>query len=193
MRGTAEYDVTDFEDRTKSDPKAFVRFHLRPVKNEHLSAEAGRPIYEDKEYVEIMVPGNETNRPILKVTDIERQRFSQQYRRWKETGEDSHTTGTPLTEVPWLTRSQVEELNYARIRTLDQLAAVDDIVCQKMMGLTELRRKARDHLERAEAAAPFTAMQEQLDALKEENAANAMVIAEQAEIIKGLQKKASKE
>jgi len=187
MRGTAEFDMEDFEDPRKSDPKAFVRFHLLPKKNEIKSAEAGRPIFEDVEYVEIIVPGNETNRPVLKVTDIERQRFSQQYRRWKESGVSDYNEGTPLTEVPWLTRSQVEELAFARIKTLEQLAAVSDTVCQRMMGLTELRRKALDAMARAEAAAPFTQIQAQLDALAAQNAALQGVVDEQAAKIKELE------
>lgn len=187
MRETAEYDVSDFEDPRKSDNKAFVRFHLRPVKNDAKSAEAGRPIYEDREYVEIMVPGNDNNRPVLRVTEIERQRFAQQYRRWKETGEETYLTGTHLTEVPWLTRSQVEELAYMRIRTLEHLAAVDDVACQRMMGLLELRKKAIESLKRSEAEAPFTKLQEQLDALAADNASMKLVIKEQAERIKTLE------
>jgi len=186
-RETADYDAGDFEDHRKSDPKAFVRFHLLPKQNEAKSAEAGRPIFEDVEYVEIIVPGNETNRPVLKVTVIERQRFAQQYRRWKESGVSDYNEGTPLTEVPWITRSQVEELAFARIKTLEQLAGVSDTVCQRMMGLTELRRKALDTMARAEAEAPFSKIQAQLDALVAANAALQGVVDEQATKIKELE------
>jgi hypothetical protein len=190
MRGTAEYDHTDFEDRNKSDPKAFVRFFLLPKKNEALSAEAGRPIFEDKEYVEIIVPGNETNRPVLVVTSMERRRFASQYRQWKESGKDDFTVGTHLTEVPWLTRSQCEELAFARIRTLEQLAAVSDNDCGRMMGLYDLKKKAIAHMEAAEAAAPVEHLQAQLDAQTAENVALRQAVEEQAAQIKQLMKKA---
>ena len=189
MRETADFDVADFEDRTRSDPKAFVRFMLLPKQNAAKSAEAGRPIFEDIEYVEIITPGNDTNRPVLKVTNIERRRFATQYRQWKEAGRADFTTGTVLTEVPWLTRSQVEELAHSRIRTLEQLASVSDDVCGRIMGLYELKRKAVDHMKAAESAAPLEALRAQVEEQAAENAALRQAVEEQAAQIKRLSKK----
>lgn len=187
MRETADFDLEDFENPRRSDAKAFARFHLLPIVDEAKSAEAGRPIYNDVEFVEIIVPGNQTNRPVLKVTSIERQRFARQYKAWKESGSSEYLEGTPLTEVPWITRSQVEELAYSRVRTLEQLASVDDLACQRMMGLLDLRRKAQAALTRAEASAPFTKLQEQLDKLAAENASLKLSVEAQAEKIKSLE------
>ena len=47
---TADFDVADFEDRTRGDKNTLVRFFIRPVLNEAKSAKEGRPNYEDKEY-----------------------------------------------------------------------------------------------------------------------------------------------
>jgi hypothetical protein len=186
MRETADFDTQDFADRNRSDPKAFVRFFLLPKKNEQLSAEAGRPIFEDTEYVEIIVPGNDTNRPVLKVTEMEKRRFSSQYQKWKTSGQADFTVGTHLTEVPWITRSQVEELAFSRIRTLEQLAAVSDDVCGRMMGLYELKRKAIAHLEASVASAPLEQLQAQLDAQAAENVALRQAVEEQAALIEEL-------
>lgn len=190
MREAYEFDAADFDDPSKSDPKAFVRFFIKPVKNDARSLEEGRPIFDDKEYCEVIVPGNQTNRPIKLVNDIVKQRYAQQYRRWKETGEGENLTGTVLTEVPWLTRSQVEELTYYRIRTLEQLAGVDDNTCGKIMGLYELRRKAKAHVEAAEKAAPIEALQAQIDERDAQIAALQNSVAEQGKMIKALQKQA---
>jgi len=162
MRGTAEYDVADFEDRTRGDKNTLVRFFIRPVLNEAKSAKEGRPIYEDKEYCEIHVPGNQTNVPIKPVNSIIKQRFGTQYARWKETGEADFVEGTVLSEVPWLSRSQVEELAYLKIRTLEQLAGVGDEVCSRTMGLTELKRRAKLFLDASKDGAVITQLEKSL-------------------------------
>lgn len=169
MSETADFDVDDFTNRTKSDPKAFVRFFIRPVKNEAKSTEAGRPIYDDKEYCEIMVPGNQTNRPIMPVREHEKARFAVQYARWKASGQGDFVEGTPLSEVTWISRSQVEEFAFMRLRTLEQLAAVGDDVCTRVPGLFDLKRKAQAHIVKASEAAPIEKLQAQIDTLVADN------------------------
>jgi hypothetical protein len=180
----ADFDVQDFENRTKSDPKAFVRFFIMPVKDEKASIEAGRPIFKEEEMCEILVPGSQSNRPVKRVNSIVKQRFSQQYASWKATGNsEEYLSGTHLAEVPWITRSQVEELAYFRIRTLEQLASVNDNACSRMTGLFNLRAKAKEYLARAEADAPFEKLQAQIDELKAQIQVKDQTIAELAERI----------
>ena len=186
MRPEYEFDVKEFEDPNSSDKSANVRFFIQPVLNEAKSAEAGRPIFEDKEYCEIVVPGNKTNRPIKPVNDIVKRRFAYQYRQWKLTGEAEPVSGTILAEVPWLTRSQVEELSYYHIRTLEQLANVGDDICGKIMGLYDLKRRAGDHLKRAEEAAPVEHLRAELASRDEKINALEVALKDQAEIIKKL-------
>ena len=162
MEGIGELDVEDFEDRTKGDKKAFVRFFLQPVKDEAASVKEGRPIYTDKEYCEIIVPGNKTNIPIKPVNSIIKQRYALQYAQWKQNNTEEYMEGTHLTEVPWLNRSQVEELAYLRIRTLEQLAETNDDVCGRVPGLLDLKRKANLVLERAKDDSVLIKLQEEL-------------------------------
>ena len=128
---TADFDVEHFEHRNAGDKQVYVRFYIKPVEDAAATAEQGRPIYKDREYVEIRSPGNATNVVVRPVTDMDRQRFAGAYGLFKK-GETEQVIGTPLTETPWLTRSQVEELAYLRIRTLEQLAGVGDDVCTRM-------------------------------------------------------------
>lgn len=160
---TADFDMADFEDRAKGDRNALVRFFIRPVLDETESAKEGRPIYRDKEYVEIHVPGNQTNIPVKPVDQIIKRRFATQYQKWKASGESSMevVSGTHLTEVPWLNRSQVEELAYFHIRTLEQLAEVSDSVCGKVMGLYELKRRAKLVLDASKDASVITKLEEE--------------------------------
>lgn len=185
--GTAEFDVGDFASREAADKNVYVKFYIRPKENEAKSAEEGRPIFEDKEYVEIRTPGNTTNVVQRPVTDMDRKRFPAAYRAFKE-GNAEQITGTPLVEAPWITRSQVEELSYVHIRTVEQLANVSDDVCTRMPGLFKLKQRAQAMSEQAEKQAPFIRLQEENAELRNTLETVQRQLQEQAEIIATLKK-----
>lgn len=183
--GTADFDVNDFSSREAGDKSVFVKFYMRPKENEAKSAEEGRPIYEDKEYVEIRTPGNATNVVQRPVTDMDRKRFAHAYRAFKE-GETEQVIGTPLVEAPWITRSQVEELAYLRIRTIEHLANVGDDVCTRIPGLFKLKQRAQAMAVKAEQQAPFIQLQKERDEMQAELDALKETVAEQSKIIKSM-------
>ena len=185
MHGQADFDVEDFEHRNAGDKSVYVKFYVRPFLDEAESAKKGRPIYKDRDYVEIRTPGNQTNIVQRPVTDMDKQRFRASYAAFKA-GDTEQVIGTPLAETPWITRSQVEELAYLRIRTLEQLANVGDDVCTRIPGLFKLKQRAQAAIERAEKTAPFIAMQAENEAMRNRLEAMETTIAEQAAIIKRL-------
>lgn len=170
MRESLEYDVQDFEDQNAMSEKGvYAKFYYVPTKNEAASAAEGRAIFEDKEFVEIIAAGNSTNiirRPARK---MDTDRFRRQYAMFKE-GDSEQMIGTPLTEIPWITRSQVEELAYKKIRSLEDLASLSDGAINAP-GMYDLKRKASAWLEKSKESAPFTAMQAELEAMRAEIAA----------------------
>jgi hypothetical protein len=168
MIGTAEYDVKDFED-PNCNKGVYARFFMYPKEDQAASAEAGRPIFKEIEAIEIVAAGNSNNIVRRPASDLDKQRFHAQYALFKS-GDAHQLVGTPLTEVPWITRSQVEELLYRKIRTLEDLAGMSDAACN-VPGMYDLKRKATAWLEKAEEAAPFTAMQAEMSALRAELAA----------------------
>jgi hypothetical protein len=168
MREAVDYDVKDFED-PNARKGVYARFYLVPKKNEALSAEKGMAVFEDKEYIELIAAGNSTNIIRRPVYEADKRMYRQEYALFKE-GDAEQIVGTRLTEVPWITRSQVEELMYRKIRTLEGLADVADHDCN-VPGMLDLRRKAQAWLEKAKEAAPFTAMQAEMDAMRKELAA----------------------
>jgi len=182
---TADFDVDDFKSREAADKSVYVKFYVRPVLDQEASDKEGRPIYVDKEYVEIRTPGNQTNIIQRPVTDMDRKRFAPAYREFRS-GEVEQIIGTPLAEAPWITRSQVEELSYLRIKTLEQLSAVGDDVCTRIPGLFKLKQRAQNMVEKAEKDAPFIQMQAEYDQLKDKLAAMENTIAEQAGIIRSM-------
>lgn len=160
-----EDDVNDFENRYAGDKGVHARFYMHPEQNEEKSAAAGRPIFEETEFVEIIAAGNQTSIIRRPARQMDKQRFQRQYEAFKA-GHGDSDYGTILSEVPWITRSQVEELSYLRIRTLEQLANVSDSECGKHVGLYELKSKAQKALAAAEGAAPMTELAKENEELK---------------------------
>ena len=182
----ADFDVSDFNSREAGDKSVYVKFYIRPVINDTESDAAGRPIYHDKEYIEIRTPGNTTNVIQRPVTDMDKKRFQAAYREFKAGAEEQTGGGTPLTEAPWITRSQVEELSYLRIRTLEQLSQVGDDVCTRIPGLHKLKERAKAMVAHAEKQAPFLVIQRDNEEMRNRMEAMEKTIAEQAELIKSL-------
>lgn len=145
------------------DKRLLVRFDVRAVKNEYLSNKEGRPIFEDAEYIQIIVPGS---RDVLTapLDETYKRRFKDRYDRWKaDVGKTQHIVGTPLAEVSWMTRSQVAELAVQNVYTVENLADMSDIDALKFMGSHELRKRAKAFLEAAAGEAPLTRLQQELE------------------------------
>ncbi len=152
--------------RNVGDETLLVRFYTHPKQSKAKSTEAGRPIFEEKEYIEIIQPGNKdsiVNRPVSQM-DIER--FPEHYRKWKaREGEHEAVEGTLLAHWPAVTRSQVEELRYLNIHTVEQLAAISDANAQNVMGINLLKTRAKEYLE----ASQNQAYADEMRVLREQN------------------------
>ncbi|WP_395443572.1 hypothetical protein [Caulobacter sp. UC70_42] len=115
----------DFDAAADKGDNARPRFYSKPVKNNFRSESEGRPVFEDKEFVEILVPGDRKTVVDTLVKDEHKRRWPREYAAFKA-GQEVPVEGTPLEEWPQITRSQVEELKFAHIRTVEQLASLPD-------------------------------------------------------------------
>lgn len=165
-----EDNVEDFQSREKADNRTYVRFYMDAVQDQEASTKEGRPIYKDMEFVEIIVPGDSKDVVVHRVSDLDRRRFARQYELFKQ-GQADQLIGTPLKEVTWIPRSQVEELRFFKILTVEQLAQVNDNACTRIPGLYDLRRRAIAFVDAAAAAAPMLALEEANKKLENEVAA----------------------
>lgn len=180
-----EIDAEVFQNgRFAADRGVHARFYLKPMVDKAASAEAGRTIHKEVEFVEILAAGNPNNIVHRRATNEDRNRFREQYTLFRE-GSEEQLTGTHLTEVAWLTRSQIEELAYLRIRSLEQLASVSDEVCGRNVGLYELKKKAAAVLAAATSEAPL----HQLRAENEKLLKQVEELTEQLKILLADQKK----
>lgn len=165
MLGEADYGTTQMAFRdgrtSEQDAKLIVNFEMRPHLDKKRSSEEGRPIFTPKEYVTIIVPGDKNNVVCRPVWEKDKQRFPRQYQAFLNNHEQN-VVGTPLEQVPWITREQVEELKFFHVRTLENLADMPDSNAQRFMGINKLRQRARDHIAAAKEAAPIAMLQEEL-------------------------------
>lgn len=176
MSATAEFDVNDFKEGIQQDDKALVRFYMKPVKGP-VNPMTGQSEWSEKEYYETVVPGSRDtiNQP---VTNITKQKYPMQYAKWKANASTEGVVGTFISEVTWISRAQAEELAYFGVKTLEQLAAAPDTLCQKQIGMYDLRRKAISFIEQREKDAPILAIHARFDALKAETEVKDQTIAD---------------
>lgn len=184
---------------TRGDEALIVRFFLHPVRvlwerdekgkpkvdeYQQRIKLAGRPIYEDRVYVSIRQAGDRFQENFRPATEADKRRFRTQYEAFEQ-GRSSQMIGTPLREWPLVPRSQVEELAFFNIHTVEQLAAVSDGNITQVGPISALKARAIDWLERAKDSARddqlraeiekrdqlLSSQQAQLDAMREQMAA----------------------
>lgn len=163
MTPTYEIDVTQFEQSREyeQDAKLFVVFYRGAVLDELASQEAGRPVHKDVDFVKIVVPGQRDN--VVAIADASYQaRFPKQWAQYQSNAEQLGS-GTPLTEVTWLTPAQIMDLKAMNVRTVEQLAAIPDSQSHAFMGFYGLKQRAAAYLEAAAGNAPLTRLQAELE------------------------------
>jgi len=169
MLNEALHGTTDMamnSQRSHGDETLLVKFFLHPKQNQIKTKEAGRPIFEDIPYIQIMQPGNKDSVKVAPATARDKQRFPEHYRKFVAREDQEALEGTPLREWAGVTASQCKEFEFLNILTVEQLAAVSDSNGQGIMGLGFLKEKAAKFIENAKLGATAEALAE----MKAENA-----------------------
>lgn len=156
-----------------------VEFFSEAVHNVRKSAEEGRPVYEDIEMVRIRVAGDKLTTYVARANDPSSVREAETGRAlpYKELhigpyeafqrGQTYVGSGTPLTEVPFLTKAKVRELQLANVHTAEAFAALDGTNLTKLgMGARELRDQVRTWVEKISKNADVTKLAGENEALK---------------------------
>lgn len=187
--GEATIEMMDVihQKQAEADKSLFVQFNYEPHLNQSKTNLEGRPIYEEREYILIMVPGDKDSIIHTLLTDMYRARFADRYQKWKSKVGNDVSEGTPLKMVPWLNSAQVRELEYFNCYTLEQLAAMADTHVQKFMGMMGLRQRARDAVAAAKDQAPLATIRAEIEQKDSQLAAALKAIQEQADRIKLLE------
>ena len=147
------FDINRLTNRNSGPDTIVPRFYMAAEKNEYQSNQQGRPVFDSVEMVEMIIMGDNKNRPVQRVADEHRDRWPQFYAKFKA-GQEQSADGTPLEQWPMVTVGQVFELKAARITTVEQLAAVVDSALPNLgMGARTLRDNAIAWLDRSKGTA----------------------------------------
>lgn len=154
--------VMEGQPRYALDKKLYVNFYTKAVMNTFKSAEEGRPIFDEKEYVRVIIPGDKNSVLDTPVNAEYRARFQERYDKFKK-GQEQAQSGTPLEVWPQMTVGMVAELKAMHISTVEQLAELPDQLAQKIMGAHMWRQKAQAFLDSAAGDKVNTKMAAELE------------------------------
>lgn len=188
--GTLEYNHEDFSKERAGDDKLAIRFFRKARQNSEKSLKENRPIFEEEDYIQIVVPGDRTSTIVRPVSESDKVRFEKQYTHWLKTQEEVLLEGTPLEAWGIMGLGQIEEYRYFGVRTIEQMSGLRDDVCQKIMGGLQLKAKAVAWLALAKEEAPMRKVQAELDKRDLEISSLKAALEDQGKILEKLQKKA---
>jgi hypothetical protein len=145
----ADFDVADFDGSKKAllDKQLLVKFFYRTRPDSVETQAQGRPIFKDVEYIDIRVPGSRGTSVCRPARPADKQRFPEHYEAFKNRVE-APVSGTPLAEWALIPRSVVEQLSFANVKTVEQLAVLADSFAGQMHGGYGYKKMAKDYLER---------------------------------------------
>lgn len=157
------------EATSADDEKLWVKFEKRAVKHNYKSEQAGHPVFEDKDFISIIVPGDATNVVERVATENDKERFHKQWAKYQR-NQSQEVDGWKITEWTALSPAQAAELQHMGFQTVEMLSVASDIACQKMMGMLGLREKAKAALAVAKDQAAAMRFSAENEALKADNA-----------------------
>lgn len=163
-----------------------VRFFHHTIPNEEKSKKAGRPIYDEMECCELRFAANKQTIAVFPAHEVFKTEknmttgevtpltyaiaYPEQYKKFKA-GEAQDMSGTPLSELPFLTQGKRLELKALNIHTAEALAALDGQPLKMLgMGGRELKTQAQAYLDKAAGNMDVSALAARIAALEAENA-----------------------
>lgn len=153
--------IIDANNEFEHDNKLYVKFFPQAVYNAAKSEDAGRPIFDEVDMIQVMTPGSRDSF-VGKASQHYQFRFARQWAAYKA-GKEQSADGTPIEEVPFLSVSQVAELKAVNVKTLEHLANMPDVLLQKFMGAHALKQRAQLFLNAAKDNAPMIKLQSELE------------------------------
>lgn len=162
MQSTVQHEDFDPRLQAQADEQLLVKFEIKAKLDSDATAKEGRPIYRDMEYINIRAPGSSDN-VIRPATQRDKDRFPRHYSAFQNrVNDEEYVEGTLLSEWPVCNRSQVEELAFFGVKTVEQLANTSDANGQAFMGFNGLKRKAKEWLEAAAQGVQLSEMRQEL-------------------------------
>lgn len=164
-------------DIANPDSRLVVRFYMDKEKNNFKSELEGRPIWEDRDFVEIFVPGDANTIIKTFANEDHKRRFPVQWARYVNSQEKGKEEGTPIEDWPLIagSPSTVENLRSLKFYTVESIATAADSQIQRVgmaagMSPYAFRDRAAKFLKLAKDESSSAHQEEKLKQLEEENA-----------------------
>lgn len=165
-----------------ADALVVPRFYIYTTENKAKSKEAGRPIFDDMEAVEVRFAGNRQTVSVFpahavcgQVQDEDgdsrvvtyAERWPEQYKRFKAKSQQI-AAGTPVDELPFLTQAKRSELKALSIYTCEALSLLDGQELKNLgQGGRELKNQAQAYLDKAAGTADVSRMASEITELRQ--------------------------
>jgi hypothetical protein len=121
-----------------------VRFFQEKVQMGFLSEQAGHPVFEDRDFIQINIPGDMSNIIEREATEIDRTQFASLFAAYKQ-GLEPSVDGMPVEQWAKLTKAQAANYKAQNFQTVEQIAEMSDHACGSVgMGATSDRAAAKD-------------------------------------------------
>lgn len=175
----------------EDDPALIVRFFMKPMLMGAKSEAAKRPIYEDREHVEIIIKGQPLGISHEVAKDEHRAKFPRAYARFRA-GKAEVAIGTPIEMLPGVGPSMALNLKAIHLRTVEDLAGVTDesTFSRIGMGARELVNRAKAWV--AQQAPAQVDLSERLAKSDAENAELRRMLEETNRLMASLKKEPAK-
>ena len=157
-----------------------VEFFMDTKENKRKTEQMGRPIFNDVEKVRIRMAGDRHTEFVAPAHDVSSVRgisghrltYAQLHRGPYDAFRENvayHGNGTPLSELPFLTKSQVKELQAINIHNAETLANIDGEALKLVgNGARKLKNQAKAYLENAATTHAVADYAEANEAMKAE-------------------------
>lgn len=157
------------------DDKLTVQFYRDLWQNHGRTLEEGRPIFEERDFIKIAVPGNNTLLIDTLAEEHHFVRFAGHYKRYKEAmSNEAVINGTPLAQWPLITRNCAEKLRYLKFETVEQIAGADDFQLNAIgmsagMSPYEFKKLAQAYLDSSKKTADSAKRTAEIELLRADN------------------------
>lgn len=150
-----------------TDKRLRVKFFYEPFLQEADTKREGRPIYKDKEMIEIRVPGSKDVMH-FEASDHFKKRFSAHYEAFKNSNSEK-IQGTPLDQFPFISASERKEFEYHNIYTAEQLINIADGYVDRIgLHTRDIIKKVQAYMKSAKDNSGIAALVDENEKLKRE-------------------------
>lgn len=131
-----------------STPRNYAKFFLHPVLNNFKTKAEGREIYESREFILIIAPGQSKSEVRRPVQEKDKKDYPSEWQAFIENKSEA-VTGTPIEQLPTLDIGMAKQLKFLNIHTIEQMAAMHDAGLANIgMGAREIKTKAQAFLQK---------------------------------------------